>query len=308
MTSDPSLYTQPYYQTTEFSCLEMGHATNSMFGNETSSSAYLIFSTLAAPRGKNAAHQDAWFSIIADGIGDSDTCNVASQISAESCYYYLSNTPSSFAEMQRQLNFAFQHANKELLDCSQQDNHKCSYQSSILAATVLDGSFFLSSVGNSQAYLFRNDSVHCLTYESVRQRALQSRNKLFPPKRAVKRTELTNPQFLGETSRLPVRHASFTVKGEPESEQTSSARRLANHLTLEPEDVIVLCSNEISNQLGKSKIETIATLLPPQEAAEEIIQLATEVQPAVACSTIVLRWNGDRQPAETYSEQRHYLR
>lgn len=308
MTSDPSLYTQPYYRTSEFSCLEMGHATNSMFGNETSSSAYLIFSTLAAPRGKNAPLQDAWFSIIADGIGESNSCSVASQISAESCYHYLSNTPASFADMQRQLNFAFQQSNKELLDCSQQENLEYSYQSSMLAATVLDGSFFLSSVGNCQAYLFRNDSVHCLTYESVRQRALQSRNKLFPPRRAVRRNGSANTQYLGGTTRLSVRHASFTVKDQAMAEQTSIVRRLANHLILEPEDVIVLCSNEVSNQLGKSKIETIATLLPPQEAAEEIIQLTAEVQPSVACSTIVLRWNGDRQPAETYSEQRHFLR
>lgn len=308
MTSDTSIYPQSHYQEPEFSYLEMGHATNSMFNNEAVSSAYLIFSTQAAPRSKYGEPQDAWFSIIADGIGDSSICNVASQVSAESCYNYLSNTPTSYANMQRQLNFAFKHTNTELLACAAQANHERYFRASMLVAGVLDRSFFLSLVGDCQAYLFRNDSVHCLTYESVRQRLMTSRNTLFPPKRAANQTKTANPQFLGEAARLSVRHMSFTVKGQPDSEQTTSARKLANHLMLEPEDVIVLCSNEIAEQLGKSKIETIATLLPPQEAAEEIIQLATEAHPTAAFSAIVLRWNGDQRPAETYVDERRYLR
>jgi len=308
MNLESSVYTQPNYPSSAFSSLEMGHATNSTYNPDATASAYLIFSlptTLPTPK---KVYKNAWFSLLADGVGDKLTCNVASQIAAESFYYYLSNSDTSFAEMQRQLDSAFLYANSELIKVAEQDNFEKGFCSSLLAAVVLDGSFFLASVGDCQAYLCRNDSVHRLTYESVRQRAVRTRVPLFPPKAVLDSPKPSKPKYLGEDPRLSVRHISFAVKGHSAVGQQATSRNLANHLTLEPEDVVVLCSNEISSLLGQSKIETIATLLPPQEAAEEIVQLTDETKADVSSSVIILRWNGDMQPAETYSQKRQFLR
>lgn len=308
MNPESSIYTQPNYSSLDFSCLEMGHATNTRHESDASASAYLIFSAESALRTPRREYKDAWFSILADGAGDEICSTVASQIAAESFYHYLSNTDSSFAEMQRQLDSAFQYTNKELLKVAEQEDGKNVFCSSLLAAVVLDGSFFLASVGDCQAYLCRNDSVHRLTYKSVRHGGAKARTAPLPPKTPLRRAIPDAPKYLGESPRISVRHISFAVKGQPSSGQTATARNLANHLMLEPEDVVVLCSNEISSILGQSKIETISTLLSPQEAAEEIIQLAAEINGDISGSAIVLRWNGDMQPAETYSQQRQFLR
>jgi len=181
MTSDPLFYFRPE-PTSSFSSLEMGHASSSGMTPDASSSTYLIFSTETKPQSFNQLPQDAWFSVIADGVAEDPNCNVASQISAETLYYYLSSIKSSLADMQNQLDDAFQYTNYELLKVAQQDYIDARFRASMLTAVVLDGCFFLSSVGNCQVYLMRKDSVHHLTNESVKQRALNTRRALFPPR------------------------------------------------------------------------------------------------------------------------------
>lgn len=286
----------------------MGHASSSGRTPDVSSSTYLIFSTEAKPRLFNHAVQDAWFSVITDGVPEDPNCHVASQIAAETLYYYLSSIRSSFEEMQGQLDDVFQYTNYELIKVAKQDHIDSHFRASLLTTVVLDGCFFLSSVGNCEAYLMRKDSVHHLTHESVKQRVQNARRAAFPPRpdRATN-VAAARAHFMGEVQPVPVRHAAFATPVSPNVKNGSSLRQLVSYLLLEPEDVIVLCSNQISALLGQSKIETIATLLPPQEAAEELAELALELQSNATFSIIVLRWNGDQDPAIIYPEQQRFL-
>lgn len=304
MTSGSS-YIYPHLRTESYSSLEIGHATTFGQSNNAGSSAYLIFSTQTTPRHKGERQKDIWFSVVADAAYNDPASNVASQFSAESLYYYLTNTNTSFVDMHHQLDSAFQHTNYELLKIANQENSDVSFCASLLAAAILDGSLFLASAGNCQAYLMRNDCVHRLTYESINHPAVKARNALFPARPLTNEPRRCKTQFLGENRQLSVRHFTFATRVEPKSNIELPSRRLVNHLALVPEDVVVLCTNEVATLLGHSKIETISTLLAPQEAAEEITQLAAEAKPDINCSTIVLRWNGDSFPAETYSKQYH---
>lgn len=297
----------PHLRAASINSLEIGHASSSGLVSGSDASAYLIFPTQAVPNYQGDSPKDTWFCVVSDAANNDPSGNVASQYSAESLYRYLTNMNSSFVDMHYHLDSAFQHTNYELLKIANQENSNVSFCSSLLVAAILDGALFLASVGNCQAYLMRNDCVHRLTYESVNHPAVKARNALFPSRPVSNTRRTCKTQFLGEDRQLSVRHFTFATKVEPKSDQEVPSRRLVNHLTLVPEDVLVLCTDKLATSLGHSKIETISTLLAPQAAAEEIVQLAVEMNPSISCSTIVARWNGDASPAETYPNQRHML-
>lgn len=297
----------PHLRAASISSLEIGHASTAGLTNRSDSSAYLIFPTPAAASYKGETPKDTWFCVVSDAANNDPSGNVASQYSAENLYHYLTNTNSSFVDMHYHIDSAFQHTNYELLRIASQENSSLSFCSSLLVAAILDGALFLASVGNCQAYLMRNDCVHRLTYESVNHPAVKARNALFPTRSVAKPRRLCKTQFLGEDQQLSVRHFTFATKVEPKSEEEVQSRRLVNHLELVPEDVLVFCTDELASSLGHSKIETISTLLAPQAAAEEIVQLGMETSPEISCSVIVARWNGDASPAETYPNQRQLL-
>lgn len=211
-------------------------------------------------------------------------------------------------DMHHHIDDAYQHKNYELLRIAIEENSSVLLCASLLVAAVLDGALFLASVGDCQAYLMRNDCVYRLTYESVNHPAVKARNALFPSRSSANQSRACKTQFLGENPQLSVQHFTFATRVEPKTNVEVPSRRLVNHLSLIPEDVVILFTNEVATSLGHSKIEAISTLLAPQEAAEEIVQLAAEMQPDVGGSAIVLRWNGDSTPKETYPYQRTDMR
>ena len=123
----------------------------------------------------------------------------------------------------------------------------------VVMAYVLDGKAYIAHVGDSRAYLYDGDSLSRLTRDhSIVQQMLDD-------------GEITEE----EAKTHPYRHVitrvlGFTSEVEADIEKTEFA----------PTDIILLCSDGLTNMLEDSEIESVFETVPAERVCDELVSRA----------------------------------
>jgi protein phosphatase len=216
--------------------------------------------------------------IVCDGMGGREAGHEASDIAGQTIrrqYYYMQPDNLSLGEMLRN---SIQEANREAFRLSSQQNSKWfGMGATAVAAVVQDNNLFVAHVGDSRAYL-------------------------VPAEGAIK---------LLTRDHTWVREALDSGRISPEEAEThpnrgALTRSLGNALQVEPDldvnghvlshgDVVVLCSDGLTDLVGDNEIQQVVTSNSPQAAAEKLVRLANDKGGPDNITVLVVRAYDPRQ-------------
>lgn len=180
--------------------------------------------------------------VVADGVGGNDDGELASRAVVEyTTKFFYNSDPKSYKSKQDQLNAAIQYATKMVYKEAGNTNRA----STLVLALVWDEGtlrkIIFSNVGDSKGYLFRANNTE---YD----RAVQTKDHVNAMNKSL-----------------------WQSMGDPEV-----TPHFSDELVLGKDDVIVLCSDGLSDGVQAEEIGKIATRNAPQNATTELISLANE--------------------------------
>jgi len=220
------------------------------------------YSTPPATLDASTLAQKGYLFVVADGMGGHVAGATASQTATSRIIgdYYADPNPDVLASLEQ----AIQTANREIV-AQAQDPAFSGMGTTVVAAVLRDDQLTVANVGDSRAYLIRNGLIQQLTLdhswvaEEVRAGVLTLEEARVHPRRNV----IT--RSLGNRPDLPVDYfdrSRLTWNGQP--------------LALQPGDVLILCSDGLSNVVTNEEIRQLATSRDPQRAAQNLVDLANQ--------------------------------
>jgi protein phosphatase len=211
--------------------------------------------------------------LVADGMGGNEAGAVASDFAVRQItqrYYYtgLDLTP------REALRKAIQGANAELFKLTTSKPEWSSMGTTIVAAVVVNGrDLYVANVGDSRAYLIRGSGVEQVSHDHTWVAEQVAQGKLSP----------------AEARQHPARHRLTRRLGKGPDVRVDLEQR-----TMGSEDVLLLCSDGLSDLVPPAKIAEVARGHPPQEAAEALVELANQIRGHDNISVVLV---GPERPA-----------
>ena len=190
--------------------------------------------------------------MIADGMGGHAHGEVASQMATQTVHYLFYRrsqpVPAALAEGFAAANFAIHERSQTDPDCS-------GMGTTCTAVAVRDDQIWLGHVGDSRAYLIRDGEIHPISQDDSLVAEMVRQGKL---------TE-------DEARDFPDRHVLLRALGiAPQAEPTIWQEALPAR----DGDILVLCSDGLTDVVRDEIIHQTATAMPPYEACEALIQQA----------------------------------
>jgi protein phosphatase len=205
-----------------------------------------------SPSDEEAALREGSLALVADGMGGHAAGEVASALAVDvirRVYYDLD------AAVPKALASAFAAANRVIFEYAAANPH-CSGMGTTATALAFRGDqVWLAHVGDSRAYLLRNGSLSQLSKDQTLAARLIREGVLTREEAATSPVQNVILQALGTTPEIS---PQMWKKGMP----------------LMPDDVLILCSDGLSNMVADADIAALAGALAPREACEALMQAA----------------------------------
>ncbi len=197
---------------------------------------------------------------VADGMGGASGGGVASQIAAETTGEFMVNEWRTLDApdrriLTRHISEALERSNSRIRKHVAQSPELDGMGTTATLAVLCGNGVFLGQVGDSRAYLLRSDEIHQLTRDqSFVQHMVES---------GVPRHEAEESSH---------RHVLLQALGtQPKVEVDLTYQRLRDG------DVLVLCSDGLSNQVRPDEMARIVSVTPdPTVASRSLVSLANE--------------------------------
>ena len=235
--------------------------------------AYTVFTSDLAGKAHGSTGATT-VAVLADGVGGATAGEHASSIAVTKVHELLA-TPRA-APLTERISTAIREANQTIYGAAKTDPELAGMASTIVVAAVDDSSLYVAHVGDSRAYLIRNDVAEQLTVDhSWIQSAIEagqispSEIEDHPKRHVVTRSLGTQPSVeVDSTLRMPSRSPGTPAETEPAT--------LVDRLLLRPGDVVLLCSDGLTDALSVAQIQQVLRSTPFAEAAQTLVDRANE--------------------------------
>ena len=192
--------------------------------------------------------------LVADGMGGHKAGEIASGSAKRFFLEYINMTPCSNGELLDYIAEAVKHANKSVYDLSLSDPAYYGMGTTLSVCVIADDKVLIAHVGDSRIYLSKNDTLMQLTNDHT---------------------------FVGEM----VRAGQFSkeeAQRHPSKNALTRALGVERYVSadapiasVESEDVLLLCSDGLSNMVSDNEIsEILRSNLDVQDKADELIERA----------------------------------
>ena len=204
---------------------------------------------------QRTANEDSFFAgspvfAVADGMGGAQAGEVASRIAAES----FAPADRGGASPEAYLRSVAEEANRRIHDLAEEDEARTGMGTTFTAALVDGDDVSLAHVGDSRAYLFRDDELRLLTSDHSLVEELLRQGKL------------TREQADDHPQRSIITRA---LGPEPDVEVDTMTYRA------KPDDVYLLCSDGLTTMIKDDEIAAIlARSASLEHAARELVERA----------------------------------
>jgi serine/threonine protein phosphatase PrpC len=219
--------------------------------------------------GQDARHHHGMLFIVADGMGGYQAGEVASESAAKvTIAEYYAAAADPVGDVSARLRSAIQAANADIYQKAQANAAHSGMGTTIVAAVALGRQVHIASVGDSRAYLARDDALtqitvdHSLVGEQVEAGLLTKEQAKSHPQRNV----ITRAVGSAPTVQVD------TFQGD-----------------LHAGDAIVLCSDGLTEHVAEDVLLSTVTHYDPDQAVSCLIDLAREGGGTDNISVIVLR-------------------
>lgn len=220
------------------------------------------------------AEQRGFLYVVCDGMGGQAAGQVASAMAVQKTIAeYYGAQPTT---LQAGLEWAIRSANAAVHDQASRTPGQGGMGTTLVAALVVGNAALIANVGDSRAYLVRNDQArqitrdHSLVAEALSSGVLTEEDARTHPNRGV-------------ITRCIGAHADIQIDFFQES--------------LQPGDALVLCTDGLTGVVSDAEIGPSAGRNAPQVAVARLIDLARQRHTSDNVSTIVLLMAGGRPVA-----------
>lgn len=218
--------------------------------------------------------------IVADGVGGAEAGEVASRMAVQSTAHALlarllaptSDDAEVMPEtIQDAMRAAIGQANTHVMNYA--DAHEVQPGTTITLALVRDGRAYFANVGDSRAYLLRENVLTQITRDHSYVAGLVARGEITPDEARVHPRRNLILRSLGDSS-------GFDVDVFPEGEG----------LALDAGDQILLCSDGLWEMLSEDEIaKVLTTVSSAQEACAQLVGFANAAGGADNISVVIVR-------------------
>jgi PPM family protein phosphatase len=204
------------------------------------------------PHEADIAHRHGSLALVADGMGGHAAGEVASALAAEVVrrVYYDSDGP-----VPQVLARAFAEAHRAIVAYAEQHPECKGMGTTCTVLAFRDRHAWLAHIGDSRAYLLRERELIQISEDQTLVAKLVSDGTLTQQ----------------EADHSPMHNVILQALG---AQQKIAPMIGVRGLPLQSGDVLILCSDGVSNMVSDDKIADIASRLPPQEACDALIEEA----------------------------------
>lgn len=196
------------------------------------------------------------YAVVCDGMGGHNGGNVASELAVRTFDASLSTSYDDFARsrsVEELLKKVIRHANDAVFAVSLKDEGLRGMGTTVVMTYVIDGSAYIAHVGDSRAYLYDGCELSRLTRDH-----------------SIVQKMLDDGEINEEEAKVhPYRHVITRVLGF-----TSEVEADIDKTEFSPTDIILLCSDGLTNMLEDSEIESVFEKFPAEEVCDELVARA----------------------------------
>ena len=243
-----------------------------------------VHQTSVPPSEVQTSDHPGYILAVADGMGGHKAGEIASGLTLAAIEQFLLNTLRRFTNLQsteepsalKELQTALLHANGRIFEETALHPEWRGMGTTLTLALAVDWKLFVVHAGDSRCYLFSQGKLHQLTQDHTIVAELV-RLGAIPPEAAP---------------RHPYRHIVTNVVGGKQTGVQAEVHKL----DLEPEDVVLLCSDGLTEMVGDDRIATVlGEEADPRRAAQRLVGEANEQGGVDNITVIVARF--ERAPA-----------
>lgn len=191
--------------------------------------------------------------VLADGMGGHNAGEVASRLAVETVLdeYYRESAGDVEADLRR----AIELANARIYERGQVSKGEAGMGTTVVTVVVRGNELYVGHVGDSRAYRARGEQIFQLPTDHSWVAEQAAKDALAPT------DVLTHPY-----RNLLTRALGYEEEVEVE----------INRWSLEQGDILILCSDGLTDPVGDELIRETVSLYEPQEACTELVRLANE--------------------------------
>jgi serine/threonine protein phosphatase PrpC len=233
-----------------------------------------------APQTTQFADEEGHLFLVADGMGGHQAGEHASALALESIEQYALNTLKWFFylggtaddHVLADFEAALHRADAKLISESAQHPDLRGMGTTLTLAYSLGNTLFVVHVGDSRCYLFRHGNLHRVTHDHTLVQELVQRGQLSPE----------------QAARHHWRHVVTNVVGGQEPGLWAEAHKLA----LEAGDILLLCSDGLTEMLTDQQIATVLAFeAEPRRGCERLVAEANRLGGKDNVTAIVARYD-----------------
>lgn len=189
--------------------------------------------------------------IVADGMGGHAAGEVASRMAADTITQeYFKNGSSETIE--KKLDRAFMLANSHIYDAASANQALRGMGTTCTALAVVNNTVYFAHVGDSRAYLIKNNSIERITTDHTYVQQLVKEGKITP----------------AEAEEHPQRNILTNAMGTKPAITIDTGRC---DFLLQENDVLLLCSDGLYDYLQDTEIMEMISGCNPRQAAEALV-------------------------------------
>ncbi len=204
--------------------------------------------------------EEAGFFVVADGMGGHNKGEIASEMAVDSLKNYvlrhLNENPHILGDLQIMLSRAFYETNKIVFEESIK-NEKFSGMGTTLIAAIINASrLIVANVGDSRAYVFREEGLYQLTIDNSYVQELVEKGVIRPEDARTHPQKNVITRAIGTDKHVRVDFYSKELKKN---------------------DLIILCSDGLTNMVDDLEIENILKSCEnPKSCCNSLVELANK--------------------------------
>lgn len=250
----------------------IGSRTDEGYANKPNEDTFDLFKIGSDPWASNP--DDAvYVGIVADGVTSKAGGEQASRIATETIKKTLQrHSPSHLAAQSQQLiDEAIYLANREILEVARKNPEWGSMSTTLVLAAIAGDQLSIAHLGDSRAYLLRGGKLYRLTLDHTWIQEALDLNRITVEEARAHPNRNVIRRYLGINPNIEVDWQIVHPNGN-----AAETRDYTTTVTLQPDDVILLCSDGLTEKVSDDEILTVLNRHKgaPEKAADLLVKRA----------------------------------
>jgi PPM family protein phosphatase len=231
------------------------------------------------------------FAIVSDGIGGHSAGEVAAEMAVETISHMVSQ--SDVRMPIAILDHAIQVTSDAIAARAKDDIHRMGMGTTCACAWVVGSQLYIASVGDSRVYLLRNGNLMQLTTDHTWVQEAMERGILAPEDMPQHPNVHVIRRYLG-SSKTP----QADIRLRLARDESDTQARSNQGLRLLSGDMLLLCTDGLTDVISNEEIEPVVRGLDIQSAAQALVNLACERggQDNITAVMILVPWGAVSDP------------